>query len=587
MRLWSSLLVNLLLFGAVLAFATPGYETNDDVGMMRIASGLLSGEPSAHLIHTNILIGQCLKGAYSANRSVNWYSSYLFAVHFAAMCGVLFVLFDRLRPIWALVAFGLLSAFFELRFLLLLQFTSTSVVAVASGMFLVLETSRSKGVRQLAIGLAGMCLVVLGAMIRNHCFYLIALLSLPLLVNAFSQQEWRSRIGWFAASTVLALAAIGYDELAYRNDPEWAAAHLRYAAIRRCTGEILLYGDEQKPVFDRVGWSFNDLEMLRSRFFEDRELFSIEKLHTVLKAASARGWGWTKNWFSNLYDYALSVALYVNAMLLLCMLGVTIARGRQRLRCAVVGMGLLLTLAAGTAYLAAFLKLEDRVILPSLFYVSLWFLVLGLPARDTGLDDRATPRSQCVPESLPSRRIPLWLARALGMRQAVLLAVTVATVCGLVEDFAQLSELNATNQVQHATFTKLTEHLFMDCREQGDQPVIFAWGSAFPYEWCPPFSQACAALDTRLLSWGWSAIGPLHERALESNHIHGCVDALRKKRPVCVVCPRGYEALLARYLADHFEMKVLFRDRHNYDFTRGARLRAIPVSVVKVETQAE
>ena len=53
----TSLLINAVLFGTFFSFASPRFETNDDVQMMLIASGAHTGHPSEFLIFSSLSIG--------------------------------------------------------------------------------------------------------------------------------------------------------------------------------------------------------------------------------------------------------------------------------------------------------------------------------------------------------------------------------------------------------------------------------------------------------------------------------------------------------------------------------------------------
>ena len=50
--------------GVALSIVTLGFESNDDVGMAQIVSGVTTGAPSAELIFSNLLIGWVLKFLY-------------------------------------------------------------------------------------------------------------------------------------------------------------------------------------------------------------------------------------------------------------------------------------------------------------------------------------------------------------------------------------------------------------------------------------------------------------------------------------------------------------------------------------------
>ncbi len=69
--------------GAALSTVTLGFESNDDVGMAQIVSGVTTGTPSAELIFSNILIGSVLKFLYGLTDGVNWYTLYLLGAHFS------------------------------------------------------------------------------------------------------------------------------------------------------------------------------------------------------------------------------------------------------------------------------------------------------------------------------------------------------------------------------------------------------------------------------------------------------------------------------------------------------------------------
>ena len=70
----------LLLIVFYLAFfiwGHPAYSANDDFAMMSIAAGFIDGVPDAHLVFSNILIGEILKFFYNNFSGINWYTVYL------------------------------------------------------------------------------------------------------------------------------------------------------------------------------------------------------------------------------------------------------------------------------------------------------------------------------------------------------------------------------------------------------------------------------------------------------------------------------------------------------------------------------
>ena len=62
-KAWFSLLLNVILLALLLLIFKPGYETNDDIGIQNIVSGV-KGRSDAHLVYVNYLLGWLLAFAY-------------------------------------------------------------------------------------------------------------------------------------------------------------------------------------------------------------------------------------------------------------------------------------------------------------------------------------------------------------------------------------------------------------------------------------------------------------------------------------------------------------------------------------------
>ena len=90
-----SLIINIVLFALFFCFITPHFQTNDDNMMMEIASGTLTGQPSAYLIYINIIIGKLLVFLYSFLPNINWYPILFYFIHFISMIVIFYSLFSR------------------------------------------------------------------------------------------------------------------------------------------------------------------------------------------------------------------------------------------------------------------------------------------------------------------------------------------------------------------------------------------------------------------------------------------------------------------------------------------------------------
>src|SRR5580692_5913466 len=205
--------------GVALSTVTLGFESNDDVGMAQIVSGVTTGAPSAELIFSNILIGSALKFLYQLTDRVNWYTLYLLGAHFLALMGLLWA-FLRLQPSrMAMILFALLFVEFEVALLLRLQFTSTAILTAVSGIALILSRDEVSGQRsRLALGCGG-ALIVLAGLIRPDAMYYAIVLLLPLFAyEALFFRRWRPFVA-IGLSIVAVATASALDGWHYRSDP--------------------------------------------------------------------------------------------------------------------------------------------------------------------------------------------------------------------------------------------------------------------------------------------------------------------------------------------------------------------------------
>src|SRR5262245_57829733 len=62
----------------ILAIFRPSYDTIDDIFLTMVAAGKgISPAPDAHLVFSNVLIGDVLKWLYTHAPSIPWYGFYL------------------------------------------------------------------------------------------------------------------------------------------------------------------------------------------------------------------------------------------------------------------------------------------------------------------------------------------------------------------------------------------------------------------------------------------------------------------------------------------------------------------------------
>lgn len=264
--------VNLILFGLFLNYATLVYETNDDLMMQAIASGLYTGHSDAHLVFTNILIGWALQFFYGTWVGCNWYFIYLVAVHFAALTAIAFLVISR-RGGWLFTL--LYIGFFlvvEMRILVHLQFTTTAFLAGTAGLLLLVDGLLPGHPVQWPKVIAGIIFGALTCLIREPVAELLAAIACPFLFERLGLDGWRRLLGIGLTLAGIFLVVHGIDRWAYQRDPAWT----EFSEYNRMRGQIHVtplarFISKAAPA---VGWSENDGWMFSRFYFPDPEVYA-------------------------------------------------------------------------------------------------------------------------------------------------------------------------------------------------------------------------------------------------------------------------------------------------------------------------
>ena len=134
-KFWFSLLVNGALLLLLLLIFRPKYETNDDMGILCMVSGVKLGA-DAHLVYINYVLGKILVLCYQAAGGVPWYALIQYGALLGAFTAITYVCLNKIESrnvIWILAA--VLTAF-SFEAYIRIQYTKTAGILSAAGLFL-------------------------------------------------------------------------------------------------------------------------------------------------------------------------------------------------------------------------------------------------------------------------------------------------------------------------------------------------------------------------------------------------------------------------------------------------------------------
>lgn len=556
-----------VLFATVIAAMPPGFQTNDDAVMCMIVSGQgLTLEPDEHMVFTNVIIGKILKSLYSSYPRVLWYGWYLVATQWVVTIAIFYCFLRPRSSVLRVLGFAVYFLTAGIYFLVNLQFTSTANLTGIAGGILLLQllthasTSRRE---QVILAVVACLLLVWGGLIRSDAFMLAVLLVIPTLAVAAwakglnRQAVFRVSLA-FGVATGLMFFAERYHQSCY-SDQEWQAFY-QYNPLR------IKFNDEQwvkysldsKPVFDQVGWSKNDCEMIIGWYFDD-PIYDKEKLNAILN-----GYPWTfdrnfgKTLRSTLKDIWRQHTIRAIFMLLPAMLMFLDRRERRYWPCGVAALTAVCLLLAILVFRKA---PPERVFMPVFAFPWLVLLHSLAPCRRTGEVHRRT-LARVFQSTLAAWHFRNWTWWKPGWRQQFALrSISCLLATGVsisVTKQIRIGNAHANDQIEY-------EKMLADLRpEKNKDRLVMAFGGDFPYEYQTPLFGGHDYTGLHFYCIGWPQRTPFAERMKQHYNIETVGQALAEKHDMLVIVNSSAYGRIMEYLAEHYNSSLRIVNQKSY-----------------------
>jgi hypothetical protein len=271
----------------------PFYLTNDDVAMRLLVEGGFAPHavPTAFVMFMHVAVGWLLKTLYAAMASVPWYDLMMLVTAVSASAALVAVWIRSSTGLW-LVRPLLLSVAFLAPLFATPQFSLVGMTCAAAGLTLLTRAlalpHRDPGLRGRL--LFGVCLFGWGTLIRwEGAALLLGQATASSIAAGLVGLDSGSRrtfkiLGAAAIASLLPIGAAITHNAAYQRSPGWQSFpefnYTRGMLTEYAPGEVS--PELLSTLRETTGWSGNDLRLLRGWFFEDRAVFSLDKLRAAL-----------------------------------------------------------------------------------------------------------------------------------------------------------------------------------------------------------------------------------------------------------------------------------------------------------------
>ena len=311
-----ALLINVLLFSILFAFAFPIYNSGDDVFLLYTLSGGF-GQAPTELLHYQYgmhpYIGLVLKNLFSQYPAFNWYSAFLYLLHFLSLTAILSLWIKKNPPVVVACGYALLFFGIEMHFLLNPTFTNAAFVSATGGLILLYQGYRQVEYNRLQL-LCGWLLVFTASLLRLHLLMPALLLAAPFLI--FMTRKTRLiRLFMHAVSMVLFIAAFVLIQERYYEKyiPGWQQEETYRQTV------ISHYNVPKMPHDAQPETIHISADFLDKGILWDKEFLSNEQIQKTTAAVRLRG-AWQQNDFrQKLYWTTLEfrLSILIAALMLL------------------------------------------------------------------------------------------------------------------------------------------------------------------------------------------------------------------------------------------------------------------------------
>lgn len=282
------IIFNIIIILALMFIGMPHFETNDDLTLNNIATGVYGDDVRQYLVFSNIIYGILIQGFYKLVPQINWYTIFPIIMSVYAFILLFCKLSDKISLKLTFLYNVILIVFVGQYIFINFQFTHLAAFFSSVGLFLLLYDFDTE-IKKCHISLSGILLSLLGGMLRFDAFLSVAAVVLVVLcIDAVKVKLWKSSIkhilkkySSFFLLFVLIISCLTVDTIIYNSDFEWKY----YKKYNKYRSELLDYElpdyDTYMDNYTEIGIDRLDWEMLCAWDYADLNKFSLETMEKI------------------------------------------------------------------------------------------------------------------------------------------------------------------------------------------------------------------------------------------------------------------------------------------------------------------
>ena len=282
--------INLLIFGATNIMFDVKYEQVDDFIIYNLYSGL-DGTYNLHGIYIHPLICLIISMLYRIIPIINWHSIFLLSMQFICFTLIGYTILKKHNNELAIILYIAFASIFYTTLLMLIQYTSVAALLIITSFILFIDRVEKEEKVKIKKSILIFILYMIGIMTRMQSLLIvIPFMGLYFFINiikykykTIQKDKIVTIIKYYTVYLLITLVVLISTNIIYNSNQVYKN-YMEYNDIRSTLHDIIYVDyNENKEIFDEIGWSKNDHYMFYTFNFGDENIYSKDNLQKILE----------------------------------------------------------------------------------------------------------------------------------------------------------------------------------------------------------------------------------------------------------------------------------------------------------------
>lgn len=281
-------LINILIFCLCNIIFDVKYEQVDDFIMYNLYSGL-DGTYNLHGVYCHPIICLFIGFLYRIISFINWHTIFLLSMQFICFTLIGYTIIKKHNTTISVLLYTIFASIFHTILLMLIQYTSVAALLILTSFILTVDLFEQEENKSKKYKFAIFCLFTLGVMMRIESLLIIlpfmGIYYLIYIIEFVKKKRTKDnilRITKYCLSYMLITVAVFVSHNLYYNMNPVYKNYTEFNKMRGYLQDIAFVDyDENKEIFDEIGWTANDHYLFYTFNFGDENKYSKENLQKI------------------------------------------------------------------------------------------------------------------------------------------------------------------------------------------------------------------------------------------------------------------------------------------------------------------